>query len=548
MKKWIPVVIAFLLLLGGIWFWSLGSLPKSPPNGVVLKNIAGLVSVKAAGAGSFQRQMEDTVLEAGSVVRTDANSSAIIDYFGLAESELDQNSELVIREATSIEESGSLSVKLTLGAGRVWSRVMHILDLDGEFTVQTSDVVATVRGTSFDVAVQDDAGTTLWVADSVIEADGEEAVYVPEGHMLRFTKGKPEGDLMPISDNGKSSDWFKNNQTRDRNFAKRARERIFERVGAERLAPSGMMRDVAKGSEAMRKTIGSDEKKEMLEESYFLRRLAYIRLEIDGNRLGSAGKELAKLRSELEKTVSHGGREAMVARRAMHVATPLFYDLDPTTEAYSLKQQFEALMIGLAEDDPKSMMMRLMTVQSRLGEAKTAFATNDFGEAEQILGLAKQAHRNASREMAGIASGPNELAKLKKYMTAIEVRMTHFERALEETKRGALLRSSGRGNETATSTKDALELFCEDLRVTLTPDPLEVGQTATIRVEALLSDGSEEDVTSVARLSMNSSVATLVNGSVRALEPGNATIAVFYECRGREITKDVSVRVEKSAQ
>ncbi len=93
----------------------------------------------------------DTDLAAGDVVETGADGSAAILWPGYGRTLLDHGSQVTVTEGS--EESGGtiLNAKLNLGFGRIWTRLERLLGRDSGFEVRASNVVATVRGTSFGV-------------------------------------------------------------------------------------------------------------------------------------------------------------------------------------------------------------------------------------------------------------------------------------------------------------------------------------------------------------------------------------------------------------
>ncbi|MCC7522428.1 hypothetical protein IT407_01320 [Candidatus Uhrbacteria bacterium] len=88
MKKWLPLVIVFLILLGGIWFWSLGALPDENRALATVSEVSGTASVKTG----------DTV-ESGTVITTGPDSSVVLSWFGSGETRLGPDSELLIETA-----------------------------------------------------------------------------------------------------------------------------------------------------------------------------------------------------------------------------------------------------------------------------------------------------------------------------------------------------------------------------------------------------------------------------------------------------------------
>ncbi|HWQ99343.1 MAG TPA: FecR domain-containing protein, partial [Candidatus Methylomirabilis sp.] len=153
MKKWAIVIVVLLVLLGagGWWFWSLAAVPGEAAPNITLKIDRPPVTVRGPGATVFEEATSGMTLTSGWTVKTGEGGQATLTLFRQAESRLDQNSEVTISDATqSADDPTKTVVTLDLGIGRIWSRVLRLFDLDSRYSVKTSSVVATVRGTAFD--------------------------------------------------------------------------------------------------------------------------------------------------------------------------------------------------------------------------------------------------------------------------------------------------------------------------------------------------------------------------------------------------------------
>ena len=64
------------------------------------------------------------------------------------------------------EAGTGLGAKIILEAGKVWTRLERLLGRDETFSVESSDVVATVRGTAFGVSLID-GDVDVTVADKL---------------------------------------------------------------------------------------------------------------------------------------------------------------------------------------------------------------------------------------------------------------------------------------------------------------------------------------------------------------------------------------------
>lgn len=151
----IVLLVIFLLVIGAVAVggWYLynsftqvgGALPEV---NAFLRDVEGDVTYTRDG-GSFVAT-NYMALEEADVIRTGDDSSAAIYWSGYGRTLLEENTEVEISKAERPEQEG-IRARLQLEAGRTWTRIEKLLGVGSDVTVQSSDVVATVRGTSFGV-------------------------------------------------------------------------------------------------------------------------------------------------------------------------------------------------------------------------------------------------------------------------------------------------------------------------------------------------------------------------------------------------------------
>jgi hypothetical protein len=102
----------------------------------------------------------------GDVVETEADGSASLIWPDYGRTLIDSNSKLTV--STANENDGNLNVHLKLDGGRIWTRLERLLGSGSGFDVRASNVVATVRGTSFGVDGRDANAIGIQVAESKV--------------------------------------------------------------------------------------------------------------------------------------------------------------------------------------------------------------------------------------------------------------------------------------------------------------------------------------------------------------------------------------------
>jgi len=147
----------------------------------VLTVISGDVQTRF-GASGFASAPDGAVLYVGSTVRTSADARAVITLFEGSTVELEPASDITIEEATT--RSSSTIVQLAQSVGRSWHVVTHLTTADSRYEVRTPAATASVRGTAFEVAVEDGLlGSTTTVATTegrvaTVDAAGSGEVLV----------------------------------------------------------------------------------------------------------------------------------------------------------------------------------------------------------------------------------------------------------------------------------------------------------------------------------------------------------------------------------
>ena len=114
--------------------------------------IDGEVQVSHDG-GPFELARDGAVLGAGDVIRTAADSRAVLTYFEGSTVAIEPSSELAIDVAHGSPD-GSTVVLMTQNLGRTWHVVTKLIGGGSKYEVRTPAATASVRGTAFEVGVE----------------------------------------------------------------------------------------------------------------------------------------------------------------------------------------------------------------------------------------------------------------------------------------------------------------------------------------------------------------------------------------------------------
>jgi hypothetical protein len=160
------------------------SAPSTLQPAAILTVISGEVLARSGNA-DLAPATDGAVLYVGSTVRTGADARAVITLFEGSTVELEPASDITIEEATT--RAGSTIVQLAQSLGRSWHVVTHLTTADSRYEVKTPAATASVRGTAFEVAVEDGAAgptTTVTTTEgrvATIDAGATAEVLVTPG-------------------------------------------------------------------------------------------------------------------------------------------------------------------------------------------------------------------------------------------------------------------------------------------------------------------------------------------------------------------------------
>jgi hypothetical protein len=493
----VAIGLALVVVVGALtWFWLLASVPRTEARELTLGVLQSPVMVKAQGESAFRDAESGMVLHVGDTVKTGASGQAVIHFFGLAESRLDHDTELVVHEGSQAAvEADSLNVRMELSAGRVWSRVLRLFDLDSEFSVETPAIVATVRGTAFDVGFGADGVTRVWVSDSavgVLPATSQDRAAMlrqlrgvresfaastgtaalatatelalgalPAGEMAHYdAQGTPLVHRR-LSPEDRDTAWFKQNTEQDDAFVAEVtahRRAELARLGGAR--PDQLRVGLTALSERAHLWFAGEERTEEQMEQYLVRRIARLLDLVDEGKTGLASQEFARLENELRAGV-RGEDGEMVRKRARAAfvrAARLVESADPSSPQYPFKQRIEDLLVTFQEGDAAAeLFMRLVAVEARIDEASRLLDAEELGTARIALDAARGGIGNVSRDAEPVLltiSPERQEALLGKILALIAREAAERARleVIVETQNNSTSSEGAEGDSSATST------------------------------------------------------------------------------------------------
>lgn len=565
MRKWLMFLVIPLALGGGGWlFWSLGSLPKAEAGEAVLGIDRGQVEVKRAASDGWTAAKDGERLQAGDSVRTGPDGQATLTFFDLAQNRLGPGAEIRLDELQAPGPAASMRVKLELKAGRLWSHILRLFELEDSYAVAVQNVVATVRGTTFSLERQA-TGTVLAVTDSAVELqsgalgqDGlKQPLIVGEGFMVSLDgQGRP-GRTAALSDGMLEGEWFDANGHRDGVFAKEAGGRLVERLdGMGGTSPDSLFDYVTRLSERLHLAAEKGRAPELYA-GYAARRLYGAKRLIERGRSGAAFAALTQIEDEVKTKLA--GPDAAAYRRPLNRAfsevTRLFSDVGPDSPLYRMKQRLEDVQISFAGDDQVAQAYaRLRAIDARLDEASMLIVQSSLDEAGIALDAARQGLANVERDIDRLPDAVpadrlsalrGKLYVLKAREAAYRVRLaTAIEPPQNQTAVPAGLATSTADTLAPTSTGSATATTAyENILVSAMPGSPYVGQEVALKVRALKADGQSVEVTALSRFAATGPAK--LNGPL--LTPtgvGTVTVTARFEDSGQPFEAQVKLEVK----
>lgn len=167
----IIIVLAVVLVGGGIFYWSnkkTGSPPAAGtaesalvPREAWVEIIRPEVSLQDESGTEIKKLSSGDAVVAGMTLAVGGKGLAIVHFPDGSTLRADAASIFKLDLSSFEQKTETLSVKISLISGRLWSKVIAIVSPDSVWQVKTSSAVATVRGTAFGVEYRKGASRFL---------------------------------------------------------------------------------------------------------------------------------------------------------------------------------------------------------------------------------------------------------------------------------------------------------------------------------------------------------------------------------------------------
>jgi hypothetical protein len=162
------------LIVGLVFYFSLGQKQTEEVIVTPPATEAPVIHITSGNIFVTKDGVERSVVDGEEIIppydlRSDGTGSAILSFTDGSELRLDANSKLTVQEGSYSPETKNLIVHTKLTIGRVWSNIIALTTPESSWEVETSNVVATVRGTAFGVATDGSGTTTVTGSEHTVE-------------------------------------------------------------------------------------------------------------------------------------------------------------------------------------------------------------------------------------------------------------------------------------------------------------------------------------------------------------------------------------------
>lgn len=342
----------------------------------------------------------------GDVLMTGQNSSVTVRFFDDSVSRLDANTELEVKRLYSEPFNPvATQVELSLTDGRIWTRVLNLIDENSHFSVSTQNTSATVtKKAAFDLQTHV-YSTTLSVFDNVVDfALGSDYMSQSRPVLAGFQaqvfteNGTSVTKIVPVAEGLKgdkeAARWIESNMEKDKLHTE-----VLVEENSKALEANSGMTDLLQQEEVL----NSDQKltNESIEQErqHFLD--AYQRLLLGQTYLmrqqGKEGMELVlefgatvrsimvrypeyKRQDPLNANLLFSFMEGRISQQRKDLATAL-----PGDPLYPVKEELGQIQLFLAGSDVEKAGMQLSQSESKLLEVQDLIEKRQFEQAEAVL-------------------------------------------------------------------------------------------------------------------------------------------------------------------
>lgn len=225
LKTILTAALLFVFVVTTFFAFPLLPVPTSYARSTYISDVEGNVFISRGQ--EILRAMPFSRLQEGDTILTRQHSFATVTFFDDSQSRLSENTQLQIQKLQFLPFNHVASqVELFLQQGRMWGKVVNLVDDDSHFIVQTNNATATVlKKASFDLSEEGNS-TKMRVYDNVVDLHYSQKENktplktVVAGYQAEISNNNDIIQLQPVnsttfSSTGDDMDWISSNLQED---------------------------------------------------------------------------------------------------------------------------------------------------------------------------------------------------------------------------------------------------------------------------------------------------------------------------------------------
>jgi len=238
-KKILAGTLAVLMSFSVFSFMSFDSSVARAESFTVLNSYKGYVSVLRDGkvvpvSPNMKLQEKDQVV-------TGNDGYAAINFFDDSVSRLANDTVVVLNKLDKVDDSNVRSyIELSLKEGRLWTRVLNLVQSHSSFTVEANKLYVTAKKAAFDVVVNDKK-TDVQVFNHVVDISGGSVNKAVSGQKVTMDVNN-KMSVGVLSNTEKSDNWVTTNLSDDKKYLADTEQRLLD---AKIASVGGNAKDVS---------------------------------------------------------------------------------------------------------------------------------------------------------------------------------------------------------------------------------------------------------------------------------------------------------------
>lgn len=252
MKKSVKIVVIIVLVIliggGGLFWYRYGSIDINKDitlaeyiKDTTLEVKKDKVLLKHVSDTDYSTVTGTVTLEEGDYIKTDTSGEGVIHWMDDSVTRLAPGTEIHITQLQiDTEDPTKTGVSFDIFNGKVWNKAMNLVNDKASFSLKAGNVVAGIRGTTFDFE-KNDCDVTINLLDHAMNVPslgldliGGEKALVPSGTCNKNDNTNSANDntnsvkIEDIDDSFYQGDWYKNNSQDDKEQDKMIHDRLIK--------------------------------------------------------------------------------------------------------------------------------------------------------------------------------------------------------------------------------------------------------------------------------------------------------------------------------